>query len=343
MFDAEHSVLREAVVETACNRWQSAEARWLGCAHVVPALAPFFFADICMRTGSVDQAIDNMAACDAVLPDHPYVRRLRERAVTVQQRRAANPEVVMPNALTDDDLRKAARMAVECHRWPQAIELWTQFLERGGSHAEAYRRLGTCYQNIGDYANSVLYFREVTKIAADPQIAEAMERSSRLEQRRFDSFLKHLQRFMQHPAFEVAQAAALAGHVRLGQDLHTLSVVTKSPIAGSIAPIALAAARPAELQTSVVLREINLAHYRRDITPAPALPTAEVAFDRPDPAHRPAPNEVRDIDPGASALPLIRPVATIPAYAGIPASSPSTAETASLIARLRAVEADGRR
>lgn len=391
----DQSPLREAVVETACNRWQTAEAQWLECAPSVPSLAAFFLADVSMRTGDIDRAMINMALSEALVPNSPYVQRLRERATKVQQRRGANPDVGDAASLSHEDLRKAARIAVECHRWPRAVELWSLLLERSGANPEAYRRLGTCYQNLGDYGNSVLYFREANKQSNDAQLAEAIDRSGRLEQRRFDSFLKHIQRFMQHPAFEAAQAAAVSGSTRLGADLHTLSLAIKTPIAGSLAPAATMprspttaiapqahlAARPAETRAGVVLREIDLSAFRPKAAAPPPPPLATLAQTAAHPAapqratppplpaaaSQPATAAV-PIEPtalhGIHALPRIRPfvrAASLPAMIQpasiqaapmpplmpprpiiverpqIPASSPSTTETGSLIQRLRSV------
>lgn len=328
MSSAEHSFLRAAVIDTACNRWQSAEANWTQCASLVPSLAPLFLADLAMRTGDIERALASLTLCEAGVPHSPYVERLRERAVTVQLRRAAIPDVVNPSALAVEELRKAARTAVECHRWPRAIELWTLFLERGGSKPEAYRRLGTCLQNLGDYANSVLHFREANARHDDPHLTEAIDRSARLEQRRFDPFLKHVQRFMQHPAFEVAQTAALAGATGLGQDLHTLSLVTQSPIAGSVAPgppaqpAAVdqkppATARAAGDRASVFLREIDLASFRPKAAAPPPVPAS--------PPPRPVkPAAVSSAEPrgGVHALPLLRQATTATVRPQVPPRRP---------------------
>jgi hypothetical protein len=319
------NMLHDALVQTASNRWADAHTAWLGCRDEAPYLSTLVLVDVAVRVGDLDQALQLAETCETFAPNAPFLARLRERATTVLQRRSTFTDVANPEQLGRDEVRKLARTAVECHLWPRAVTLWLAYLERFGPNAEAYKRLATCYQNLGDFPNSILYFREANKAKADPVLVDGLDRVQRLDQRKFDSFSKHVQRFYQLPAFEAAMAAS-ATTPPLNAELIRLSISTGIPLLG--APMGApsnSAAKPSQPESRLLakmspmsqpwthapasavptpLREVDLDALRTRIAADPAAGFADLpmrplgltkngaepgAIDRPKPTAGPSP------------------------------------------------------
>lgn len=296
---AEPDTLRNALVHTALGRWLEAVAAWRGAFEQVPYTASLVLADAALRCGQLELAQHCIASSDAFVPGTAYIARLKERADTIAQRRQTFEDLAEPAEVHLDTLRKSARAASECHLWERAIELWIVFVDRGGPNAEAMKRLAAAFQSIGDYANAAVYYREANRLKPDADMAEALERVQRLDQRRFDAMGKHMQRFLQLPGVQTAQSAA-ASIADIGVELELLERAARgSPAAVVATPerkgdqetVRNADANPVQSESAretPLLREVDLSALRQRARGDQPTGHAGPSDTSPDAGERPA-------------------------------------------------------